>query len=137
MLSPGDIVGEGSELQGQVVRRVAIGDGAEGEEPAKTFEVVRRLGAGSYAVVYLVKEVLHVGEEASEGVDEGCESDGADLDMSMDGHDRDEACVFVKRQRMDRVYGKEYAIKLLSKANLDEEALSAQMLEVRLYFFFL
>lgn len=41
--------------------------------------------------------------------------------MSDDGHGADSE---------DRVYGKEYAIKVLSKANLDEEALDAQLFEV-------
>lgn len=129
VLSPGDVIGEGSDLQGQLVRRVSVvGEPQDEHQPAKTFRVVRKLGAGSYAVVYLVQEVLRLGD--IEETDEECESDGGDLDMSMDGHDRDEVCV-VKERRSEPVYGKEYAIKVLSKANLDEEALSAQLLEVR------
>jgi hypothetical protein len=131
VLAPGEIVGEGLSLQGEIVRRVPMDDvdGAKvrAEEPANVFEVVRRLGAGSYAVVYLVREVLRMGDWQ----DEFCESDGADLDMSLDGHDRDEVCVY-KQESRGHVYGKEYAVKLLSKANLDDEALNAQMCEVRL-----
>lgn len=99
---------------------------AHKEEPAQVFEVVRRLGTGSYAVVYLVREVLHMESEEDRQRLE-CENDGEDLDMSLDGHESDVVC----REKMPRgnVYGKEYAIKLLSKANLDEEALSAQMFE--------
>ncbi|KIP02956.1 hypothetical protein PHLGIDRAFT_111449, partial [Phlebiopsis gigantea 11061_1 CR5-6] len=131
VLSPGDVIGEGSDLQGQLVRRVSVlGEPQDEEQPAKTFRVVRKLGAGSYAVVYLVQEVLRLGD--IEETDEECESDGGDLDMSMDGHDRDEVCV-VKERRSEPVYGKEYAIKVLSKANLDEEALSAQLLEATIH----
>ncbi|GJE95002.1 hypothetical protein PsYK624_111800 [Phanerochaete sordida] len=128
VLAPGDVLGEGLELLGEVARRVPIGESKE-EVLANAFEVVRRLGAGSYAVVYLVREVLRMGDCEEE--DMGCESDGADLDMSMDGHDRDVACV--RKEKRGPVYGKEYAVKLLSKANLDEEALSAQMLEATIH----
>ena len=113
-------------LQHEIVTRVSLGEEKAKEEPANVFEVVRKLGAGSYAVVYLVREVLSMGDAG----DESCENDGADLDMSMDGHDRDEVCVF-RREKGGPVYGKEYAVKLLSKVNLDEEALNAQMFEVR------
>lgn len=98
------------------------------EEPAQTFEVVKRLGTGSYAVVYLVREVLYRAPET-----EHFDYDGSDLDMSMDGHgefgadERDSR----REAKRENEYGREYAVKLLSKANLDEEALSAQMFEVR------
>ena len=128
VLAPGDVLGDGLELLGESIRRVPIGE-SKGEELASAFEVVRRLGAGSYAVVYLVREVLRMDEREED--DRDYESDGADLDMSMDGHDRDVACV--RKEKKGHVYGKEYAVKLLSKANLDEEALSAQMFEVRTY----
>jgi len=87
VLAPGDLVGEGLFLQGDVLRRVDTSPQASGyesptadwqhdldhmlglskkeevhiagqEEPTKEFEVVRKLGSGSYAVVYLVREVL-------------------------------------------------------------------------------
>lgn len=97
--------------------------GPSSEEPARTFEVVKKLGTGSYAVVYLVREVLYRAPEVEENE---FEDDGADLDMSMDGHDDVEST----RGRSNE-YGREYAVKLLSKANLDSEALEAQVLEVR------
>ncbi len=93
---------------------------ASDPEPAREFEVVRRLGRGSYAVVYLVREVLERGRQFS---DDGCiggRMDGADPNTSVDG-----------TLRTSRVYGREYALKVLSKANLDEQAISAQMAEVR------
>ena len=61
VLSPGDRVGAGLRLQGEVLRTVFSDDegaGRDKDQPAAELEVVRRLGAGSYAVVYLVREVL-------------------------------------------------------------------------------
>lgn len=112
---PGDAVGDGSLLQGEPIRVVPLGSNPrvpEHEEPAKEFEVVRRLGAGSYAVVYLVLEVLYRPPPSA---------DGHILVGQMDSDDI---------RRPGTVYGREYAIKCLSKANLDEEALAAQMSEV-------
>ncbi|KAE9408551.1 kinase-like protein [Gymnopus androsaceus JB14] len=118
----GDIIGEGATLQGETITLVSIGDAVsfrsdtpDYEKPAKEFEVVRRLGAGSYAVVYLVCEVLY-------------------RPPSEDGHmvgamDLDDT----SRPRPSTVYGREYALKCLSKANLDEDALAAQMSEVTIH----
>ena len=134
VLAPGEIVGEGLPLQGEIVRRVTVGEievARVEDEPSKVFQIMRRLGAGSYAVVYLVQEVLRLGEQD----DEVYESDGADLDMSVDSHDRDEVCV--DKEQKGNLYGRKYAIKLLSKVNLDKEALDAQMFEVRFLDIFL
>lgn len=100
VLRPGEVVGEELPLQGEVARLVEQNKHHVNvsEEPAKAFEVVRRLGAGSYASVYLVREVSHLEHM-------GSDSNG-------------------------REYGREYALRVLSKADLDEEALHAQMLEV-------
>ena len=59
IFQPEDRIGEGLMLQGEVLRRV----NPDSKEPTTTrgkteLEVVRRLGAGSYAVVYLVREVF-------------------------------------------------------------------------------
>lgn len=80
VLSPGMVFGEGLEFQGEIVvpavGRLGIGDdeglplrrggsevgkpvradGRPREGPKMTYETVRRLGSGSYAVVYLVRE---------------------------------------------------------------------------------
>ncbi|KAF9059792.1 hypothetical protein BDP27DRAFT_1238129 [Rhodocollybia butyracea] len=119
----GDIVGEGAVLQGETITLVSIGDTAslrsdtpDDEQPAKEFEVVRRLGAGSYAVVYLVCEVLYRPPPSEDGHMVG----------TLDLED-------TSRSRPKTVYGREYALKCLSKANLDEEALSAQMTEVTIH----
>ncbi|PFH52028.1 hypothetical protein AMATHDRAFT_140979 [Amanita thiersii Skay4041] len=125
VLSPGDSVGEGSILQGEIIRLVSfgslsdhVGSTFDDKEPAQEFEVVRRLGTGSYAVVYLVQEVL------------------SRPPLSEDGH----MCTIGQMEfdgkparHPETVYGREYAIKCLSKVNLDEEALAAQMSEVTIH----
>ncbi|KAF9038336.1 kinase-like protein [Hymenopellis radicata] len=123
VLFPGDFVGHGAQLQGELIRLVSI-DSKEPppspslDEPAQEFEVVRRLGAGSYAVVYLVREVLYRPPPSEDG---HVAAVGA---MEMDSHGS---------KGPSTVYGREYAIKCLSKANLDEEALAAQMSEVTIH----
>ncbi|CAK5265705.1 unnamed protein product [Mycena citricolor] len=120
VLQPGDIVGEGVELQGEVIHLVAAPDPGvqHTTQPAREFEVVRRLGAGSYAVVYQVLEVLERGAPS----EDGHSSMMGHMDMEIDGSQTD----FGPSTK----YGREYAIKCLSKANLDSEALRAQMDEV-------
>lgn len=79
---------------------------------AKEFQVVRRLGTGSYAVVYLVREVtsrIPISDDGHVGV--------LDLDPSPP----------------PIVYGRNFAIKVLSKANLDSDALTAQLTEVTIH----
>jgi serine/threonine protein kinase len=110
VLAPGDIVGEDGFLQGEVVRLVNSNPLADDSPPANEFEVVRRLGTGSYAVVYLVQEVLSRPAPSEDG-------HSIIGSMELDG-------------KPETIYGREFAIKLLSKANLDEEALEAQMSEV-------
>ena len=79
VLSPGMLFGEGQEFQGELVqpavRQVTGEDGSQGfplrrggseigktirgdvaANSTKVYEVVRQLGSGSYAVVYLVRE---------------------------------------------------------------------------------
>jgi serine/threonine protein kinase len=120
VLQPGDLVGEGVDLQGEIIRLVSplSPDAQHHSEPAREFEVVRRLGAGSYAVVYQVLEVLERAPPSEDG------------HSSMMGHmDLDG-----KHTRSpSTTYGREYAIKCLSKANLDVEALTAQMDEVTIH----
>lgn len=111
VLAQGDIVGEGLMLHGEVLRLVGSANEMDDNTPAKEFEVVRVLGTGSYAVVYLVKEVLFRPPPSDNG-----HMDIGSMDMDSTSQTK---------------YGREFAIKLLSKANLDEEALTAQMSEVR------
>ncbi|KAF4598404.1 hypothetical protein EYR38_006806 [Pleurotus pulmonarius] len=121
---PGDIVGEDALLQGEPIRLVSIGStsqscAADYVEPAKEFEVVRRLGTGSYAVVYLVREVL----SRSPPSDDSHGHMSLLGSMEMDGP--------ISQQGTE--YGREFAIKCLSKANLDDDALAAQMSEVTIH----
>lgn len=118
VLAPGDFVGEGGSLQGETIRLVSFGSTSHtsgAPEPATEFVVKRRLGHGSYAVVYLVQEVLSRPQPSEDG------------HMSTIG-----VMEFDSRTSPlpEMVYGREYAIKCLSKANLDEEDLAAQMSEV-------
>ncbi|KAG6811995.1 hypothetical protein H0H92_004960 [Tricholoma furcatifolium] len=119
VLFPGDFVGEGGSLQGETIRLV-LGNASSGapdyQEPAQEFQVKRRLGHGSYAVVYLVQEVLYRPLPSDDG------------HMSVVG-----TMELDNNKSPDIIYGKEYAIKCLSKANLDEEDLAAQMSEVTIH----
>ena len=118
VLSQGDLVGEELSLQGEIISRVPISSSeprVDHDEPAKEFEVVRRLGTGSYAVVYLVREVLSRSLPSDDG--HVAAFGRMDLDDGSPGTQSTE-------------YGREYAVKVLSKANLDEDALTAQLFEV-------
>ena len=121
VLSHGDIVGEGIPLLGEPLRLVANRSAehapADHQEPATEFEVVRKLGTGSYVVVYHVREVLsHPPPSEDDHIYPGgrLELDDASISCSLPTE-----------------YGREYAIKLISKADLDEEELVAQLTEVR------
>ncbi|KAK7057417.1 U3 small nucleolar RNA-associated protein 6 [Favolaschia claudopus] len=123
VLQPGDVVGEGVDLQGETIRLVSPVDPPSDSVagvPAREFEVVRRLGAGSYAVVYQVLEVLERAPRSEDG------------HSSMMGHMDIDGKPQHARSPSTK-YGREYAIKCLSKANLDDEALTAQMDEVTIH----
>ena len=119
ILYPGDLIGESLSLQGEAVRVISLSsnqahlDVQAFEEPAKEFELSRLLGTGSYAVVYHMREVL-----ARKLISE----DDHSLLGPMDFDDSSSQCSVE--------YGREYAIKCLTKANLDEEASEAQTFEV-------
>jgi serine/threonine protein kinase len=116
VLSPGDVVGEGLQLQGEPIHLVSVHPTDTSEAPAQEFEVVRRLGTGSYAVVYLVQEVLSRPVPSTDG------------HISLEGMELDDK---VTSRPPTTEYGREFAIKCLSKENLEgEEALAAQKAEV-------
>jgi hypothetical protein len=115
VLEPGDIVGEGCKLQDDTIRLVS--SAADCVELAKEFEVVKQLGTGSYAVVYQVREVLSRPPPSEDGHMPLMGS------MELNGELSRSASV---------QYGREYAMKCLSKADLDEADLAAQMSEVRM-----
>ena len=112
VLAPGDIIGPGILLQGHLIRPAStalLRDNTPGIAPE--FEVIRKLGTGSYAVVYHVREVLSRPIPSEDG---HCGTlDLGDTPTSS----------YVS-------YGREFALKCLSKANLDEDALAAQLSEV-------
>lgn len=125
VLAPGDLVGDGLPLQGETIVRVPISSSeprADYDDPAKEFEVVRMLGTGSYAVVYLVREVLSRPCSPASDDEHGVAVTGS---MEMDDD------YFARHRAVE--YGREYAIKVLSKANLDRDALDAQLFEVCYY----
>ena len=114
VLAPGDIIGEGILLQDHHIHLspAPVSQASTDFGLAKEFEVVRKLGTGSYAVVYLVREVLSRTLPSEDG---HC---GA-LDLGDTSH----STSYV-------TYGRDFALKCLSKANLDQDALAAQMSEV-------
>jgi len=78
------------------------------ERVARQFEVIRKLGTGSYAAVYLVREVFSRSPLS--------EDDRIDpLGLPELGNSAS------MRPRMK--YGREYAVELIFKAKLDEEEL--------------
>ena len=111
VLAPGDTVGQGFLLQGEPVQLVS----SSHTELAREFEVIKQLGTGSYAVVYLVQEVLSRPVHSEDG------------HMSTIGPMELDTTT---KPVQDIVYGREYAIKCLSKADLDQDALAVQMSEV-------
>ncbi|KAH9032468.1 kinase-like protein [Lactarius pseudohatsudake] len=122
VLSHGDIVGEGIPLLGEPLRLVAnssVEYVPEHQEPATEFEVVRKLGTGSYAVVYLVREVLS-------------RSPPSEDDHFYPGGRLELDDVSVSRSPPTE-YGREYAIKLLSKADLVGEELVSQLTEATIH----
>ncbi len=133
-----------------MLRRVQCEE-SDNEELADAFEVVKKLGSGSYAVVYLVREVRHelVDEEDVDYFGGRMELDEKDHERTLSGRGkrvmdrwRNEKKVMkgVMNGSSGRtrrcVYGREFAVKVLSKRNLDEDALSAQKFEVRYCVFF-
>lgn len=120
VLAPGDIVGHGFPLQGESIRLVSNSQTThDHREPAQEFEVIKQLGSGSYAVVYLVQEVLSRPPKSEDG------------HMSTIG--LMELDTNKSPSPLNIVYGRKYAIKCLSKANLDEDALALQMDEVTIH----
>jgi hypothetical protein len=114
-LSPGDVVGEGIPLQGKPIHFVSVHPMADSEAPVQEFEVVRRLGIGIYVVCYLVREVLF------------CPVPSTDGTISLEGMELDNK--LINRQTIE--YGHYFAIKCVSKEDLDKETLAAQKAQVQ------
>ena len=119
ILFPGNIIGQGLDFQGERVRLLPISASHHNSDdhlnaPSIKFEVVKALGAGSYAVVYQVRQILSGYPPVAEDLSPICAVDFDDIP----------SCPAPVK------YGREYALKCLSKADLDKDALSAQMFEV-------
>jgi hypothetical protein len=121
VLSQGDIVGEGISLQGEVLHFPGFNQSAKrppvnnDERVARRFEVIRKLGTGSYAAVYLVREVF---SRSSLSEDDHIDPLGLpELGNSAS-----------MRPRMK--YGREYTVELIFKAKLNEEELLWLLTEV-------
>jgi serine/threonine protein kinase len=136
VLQQGDIVAPGALLQGEPIHLLSIPsafgpsfsattaeDTAQDSGPVRELEVVRRLGTGSYAVVYLVRELLDRPSSDGDNSSEEGLLGPIDLDAPL-------ADIEHPGSKTASRYGKEYAIKCLSKANLDEDALYSQLSEV-------
>ncbi|KAF8317544.1 uncharacterized protein EI90DRAFT_145949 [Cantharellus anzutake] len=131
VLQEGDVLGEGCELNGEVIRCVSVsgcvGDGSGSRNGSggmtspprgAKFEVVRKLGTGSYAVVFLVREVVSGLKEETTTTPTPTYG-GEDVFL----FDENEC----KRGESGRKYGREFAIKCLSRANLSSADLEVQM----------
>ena len=118
VLSPGDVVGKGIPLRGESLRLVPILSAQHAPVSndgliSRKFQVVRKLGAGSHSIVYLVREVL----PSSLFKDDYIYPPGPlELDDSTSK------------------YGRECAIKLISKADLDENELLSVLTEVCFFY---
>ena len=117
ILFPGDVIGQGLYFHGERVRLLPTShhNGDDGlKAPSIKFEVVRALGTGSYAVVYQVRQILSGYPPTTEDLSPISAVNFDDIPSSPS----------------PVMYGREYALKCLSKADLDKDALSAQMFEV-------
>lgn len=125
ILFPGDVIGQGLYFHDERVRLLPIsashhGGGDDLNAPSIKFEVVKALGTGSYAVVYQVRQILSGYPPQTEDLSPISAVNFDDIPSSAPNPVR---------------YGREYALKCLSKADLDKDALSAQMFEVCTYLF--
>ena len=119
ILFPGDVIGQGLNFQGERVRLLPISAShLNGDDDLNTssikFEVVKALGTGSYAVVYQVRQILSGYPPLTEDLSPISAVNFDDIPSSP----------------APVRYGREYALKCLSKADLDKDALSTQMFEV-------
>lgn len=81
------------------------------DKSARRLEIIRKLGSGSYAVVYLARAVL--------------------WDPDVDGIDSEDGEAGLEFGQ-EVVYGQEFALKCLCKQNLSDELLEVQRFEVSL-----
>ncbi|QRW24143.1 Negative regulator of sexual conjugation and meiosis [Rhizoctonia solani] len=119
-LGEGDVVGHGMIVNGELVTAVTMANGANAR-----YEIVRKLGSGSYATVFLAREIL---------AEPGPPTD-SDLPFEWNGSDDTHADPDMTiRPSSARIYGRSFAIKCLSRASLTSpESLAVQMLEATIH----
>ncbi|CAE6465374.1 unnamed protein product [Rhizoctonia solani] len=127
-LGEGDVVGHGAVLNGEVVTAVDHGrepvlGGPQNGAHAR-YEIVRKLGSGSYATVFLAREILA----------EPFPPTDSDLPFEWNGSDDAHADPDMTLRPPGRTYGRSFAIKCLSRASLTSpESLAVQMLEATIH----
>ncbi|KAG8729945.1 hypothetical protein FRC11_007695 [Ceratobasidium sp. 423] len=126
-LGEGDVVGHGAIVNGEVVTAVdhqPVLGGPQNGAHAR-YEIVRKLGSGSYATVFLAREILA----------EPVPPTDSDLPFEWNGSDDAHADPDMTiRPDAGRSYGRSFAIKCLSRASLTTpESLAVQMLEATIH----
>lgn len=124
-LPDGALIGVGHSIQDEEMKLVEIPMPAD-QQPAETLQVQRRLGTGSYAVVYLVREVLPLNSGSQQR-----------SDSFLNYNDDSDGSCSTSPIAPPTVLGREFAVKCLSKSALDAEGLEAQLQEVSLFWIFL
>jgi len=116
--SSSTLIGDNKEADGaKSPARSLLDDGIQ-------FEIVRQLGYGSYAIVYLVKEILYEpSHEFHRPQDNHHPFSTTDEDAFL--HDDDE--------EGETIYGREFALKCLSKKNLTDDQIAVQKFEATLH----
>ncbi|CAE7085633.1 unnamed protein product [Rhizoctonia solani] len=127
-LGEGDVVGHGEIVNGELVTAVDHGRepvlGGPQNGAHACYEIVRKLGSGSYATVFLAREIL--GEPAP--------PTDSDLPFEWNGSDDAHADPDMTIRTAGRTYGRSFAIKCLSRASLTTpESLAVQMLEATIH----
>ncbi|QRV82644.1 kinase domain protein [Ceratobasidium sp. AG-Ba] len=135
ILGEGDVVGGGAYLNGELLTAIEhigafVPDGPRDGSQAR-FEIVKKLGSGSYATVFLAREILA----------EPAPPNDTDLPFEWNGSDDAHAdpdqtirTPGPSPTSTGRTYGRNFAIKCLSRASLNTpESLAVQMLEATLH----
>jgi len=118
-------VGKGSLLKGDVVSLLPTNNNGDEDEQ---FQVIKELGHGSY----LVHQVLVI-PSASAPDSTSSRGRSSNEDGQILGHVESERPL--ANLPPSKTYGRKFAIKCLSKTNLDQEELNVQMAEVCFFSF--
>lgn len=167
VLREGDVIGQGLFLQGQIIKSVSSGQHtgfpSTLNELPKRYEVIRKLGTGSYAVVYLVREILApcasnlayspvrppppvIAEDdtfdESDVFGMGAHPSSLGLGLALGPRSASHRSSRGARRRSllsststpaPRQYGASFAIKVLSKSSLDASQIEVQRTEVTIH----